>query len=82
MRDFGGETFVDFSSARYKTVLRTYARIQMGYADDAERWLRLGSPDQRLGTLPSLLTEVVTAARVGATRVTAGLTDAQLRRLP
>jgi len=81
MRDFGGETFVDFSSVHYETVLRTYARIQIGYAADAERWLRLGCPDQRLEKLPSLLTGVVAAARVGDARVTAGLTDAQLEKL-
>lgn len=82
MRDFGGETFVAFSSPRYETVVRTYARLQLSCADDVERWLQLGLPDQRLEKLPSLLAEVVAAARADDARVAAGLTDAQLERLP
>lgn len=81
MRDFGGEAFVDFSSPRYETVLRTYARIQVNQAACAERWLELGCPDRRLQKLPSLLTEVISAALVGEARAAAGLTDAQLKKL-
>ncbi len=82
MRDFGGETFSAFSSPRYETVVQTYARIQLDCAADVERWLQLGLPDQRLKNLPSLFAEVVAAARAGDARVAAGLTDAQIKKLP
>lgn len=47
MRDFGGEAFVDFSSGRYETVVRTYARIQISQIAHTERWLALGCPDRK-----------------------------------